>query len=387
MRTHISEYHLSVLSKKFELKRLFITYGLVSVALAFVGAFGPIYLFRSGYSIRNILMFFLVVSLVKFLILPIVFRFMNVIGSNKMMSIGIFFFIISFILFATPSNNIWHLWLLAIVKAIGNARYYASYRVNFTIAHTKKDTGKQASYIHSIISMFSIFAPLAGGVLSFYFSVSAVYIAATLLFIIAAIIIWLTPQHFIKKINFNNIPKGKALKDYGSNFSYSFSCLADMFVWPILVSLIIPSYVGIGAIGTLFTFLSIFTALYVGRKVDSDANRLKFLGFGVGFEFVHSLGRLFAATIPHLIGLGLLKSISGSMLSISYDKRYYNNALGGNWLEYLFAQEIANTLPWMIYFPILLISSFYLSSNNLLYLGVILTIPFIFGILMINNKK
>jgi len=387
MHVNVSHAHLSLLSKRIELRRLFTTYGLVSIALSFVGAFGPIYLFRLGYSLTDILTYFLLTAAIKIVVLPFVFKIMHSIGSNRVMAIGVVFFIVNFLLFATLEAGAWPLWLLAVPKAIGNACYYGGYRVNFAIAHTKEKTGSQAAFAQSMILTLGIFAPLVGGVLSFFWSVSGVYFAAIILFIFAGAIIWNAPQEIIKKIQFKNIPKGAALKDYGSNFSYSFSGLSDLFVWPILISLIIPSYVGIGAIATFFAVLSIVVTIYVGKRIDNKIKKNRYLGYGVSASFMYSFGRLFATTTPHLIGLGFLSALGSSLTSLSYDKRYYTNATKRNWLEYLFAQEIANALPWILYFPILIVASLYLDINQLLYLGVLITIPFIFGTLLIRREN
>jgi len=387
MHVTVSHAHLSLLSKRIELRRLFTTYGLVSVALSFVGAFGPIYLLRSGYVVTDILIYFFLTALIKIVVLPFIFKLMHTIGSNRIMGIGVVFFIANFILFATLEGGMWPLWLLAIPKAIGNACYYGAYRINFAIAHTKEKTGSQAAFAQSMILTLGIFAPLAGGALSFFWSVSGVYLVAIILFAFAGAVIWNAPQEIIKKIHFRNIPKGAALKDYGSNFSYSFSGLSDLFVWPILISLIIPSYVGIGAIGTLFALLSIMVTIYVGKRIDSKVIKHRYLGYGVGVNFMYSIGRLFATTTPHLVGLGFLSALGGSLTSLSYDKRYYTNATRRNWLEYLFAQEVANALPWVVYFPILILASTVLELNQLLYLGVLITIPFILGTLLIRRAN
>jgi len=387
MHATLSHTHLSLLSKRIELRRLFTTYGLVSIALSFVGAFGPIYLMRLGYSLTDILVFFFLTAVIKVIVLPFVFKAMHTIGSNRLMTIGIIFFIAHFILFATLSSQFWPLWILAFTKAIGNACYYGAYRVNFAVAHTKEKTGSQAAFAQSMILTLGIFAPLAGGLVSYFWSVSGVYLAAVILFIFAGIVIWNAPQEVIKKIKFRNIPKGAALKDYLSNFSYSFSGLADLFVWPILISLIIPSYVGIGAIGTLFALLSIIVTIYVGKRIDSKLKKHRFLGYGVSVNFMYNVGRLFATTTPHLVGLGFLSALGGSLVAVSYDKRYFTNAAKKYWLEYLYAQEVANALPWIIYFPILIAASLYLTTSQLLYVGVLITIPFIFGTLLIRRAK
>lgn len=385
MHVAISHAHLSLLAKRIELRKLFTTYGLVSIALSFVGAFGPIYLYRSGHDIRDLLIFFALTALIKILVLPLVFRVMHRVGSNRMMTIGIVFFILNFILFATLPLG-WPLWLLALTKAFANACYYPSYRVNFAIAHTKEKTGSQSAFSQSMVLALGIFAPLAGGLLSFFWSVSGVYIVAIVLFAIASLVIWNAPQEYIGRIKFKNIPNGSAMKDYASNLSYSFSGLSDLFVWPILISLIIPSYVGIGAIATIFAFLSIIVTVYVGSRIDRPKSKARYLGYGVGFNFLYGLGRVFATSTGHLVGLGFLSALGSSMTAVSYDKRYYTNAAKQHWLEYLFAQEFANALPWLVYFPILIVASYYLSTAQLLYAGVLVTLPFIFGTLFIRKE-
>jgi MFS family permease len=388
MLIHTSHYHLSMLSKHRELRRLFATYGLCGIALAFVSVFGPIYLYRSGYSIMEILLYFLFIAIFKIFVLPIVFKGLSVIGSNKMMVVGIAFFVANFLLFATISVVVWPLWLLALAKAIGNACYYPAYRINFAAVHSKLHTGQQAAALSSLVLGLSVLAPLAGGVIATIWSVSGVYVTAAILFVIGAVVIWNAPQITLPKIDFTKVPLKYVKRDYVANFAYSFSGLAELFVWPIFISLIISSYAGIGVIGSFFVLFSIVVTMYIGKATDKKAGERKYIKYGIVIGTLYNVARIFAATTLHLIALGFFQALSSSLISSAYDKRYYTNAARPHWLEYLYAQEIANSIPWLVYFPILIVVSCFVGTQMLLLVGIIITIPALIGVSLINyNDK
>jgi hypothetical protein len=276
---------------------------------------------------------------------------------------------------------------LALLKALANGLYYSAFRASFSYNCNKSLAGRQVTRLNSLMNVLSILAPMIGGVVAAVLGVSAIYLIAAGMFVVAFLVLmmggWSEPP---PRFDLRRIPGGGALRDYWSNGFYSFSGVADLLVWPILISIIVPGYAGIGALGSALVLISVVLSLWVGKVEDKRGERVFTLAGSI-LTTIYSAARVLATSVVHLVGLGVVSSLGGALLSSSYESRYYKNVDLKNGLEYLFAMEIANSLSWLIYFPILLVVSYFVSFTDLLYVGVILVAPTVLGVMLIRPHQ
>lgn len=385
LQLHLRHTHLKHIRADGSLQRLYWSYAFTGLATAIVSVLGPIYLFNIGYSIEWIMTFLLLTAVIKLPFLYIAFKCIAKWGSHKAMAIGIGFLILSYLSIGTIEIFGWSIFVLAATKALANAFYYPAFRVSFANDCDKSKAGTQISFMHSTMLGLGLVAPLVGGLIASGWGVGATYYVGAVLFGVSALILLFAKARTAQKATFKlkNIPYANARGDYISNGFYSTSGLADLLVWPLLISLIIPSYAGIGLIGSVFVLLSLVISLAVGKIEDKKGERA-FTVTGSLLGVLHGGLRVAVTSVTHLIGLSLLGAVSSALLSSSYESRYYKNVDKKHSLEYLFMMEIANSLPWLIYFPILLVLSMFIGTSTLLYVGVLLTVPAILGTMLIR---
>ena len=82
---------------KRQVKELFIFTTLINLALALVMIFEPIYLYQIGYSLNDIMLFYLIVYALYFFIIPLGAKFARRYGYEIAMLIGSIFFIIFYV--------------------------------------------------------------------------------------------------------------------------------------------------------------------------------------------------------------------------------------------------------------------------------------------------
>lgn len=330
------------------------------------------------------MLFLLSTAVIKVAVLPFVFQLIAHWGSYRTMAVGIVFLILSYLSIGTIEIFHWSFLVLGATKALANAFYYSSFRVSFANDCDKTRAGKQVSQLHSIMLGLGVMAPLFGGVIASIWGVSATYYVGAALFVVAFIILLFAKRNYkTGSFSLKNIPFGKAKNDYISNGFYSTSGLADLLVWPLLLSFIIPNYAGIGLIGTVFVIFSLIVSIVVGIVEDKKGEK-SFTVAGSVLAMFYSGLRVVVTSAVHLVGLSLIGALSSALLASSYESRYYKNVDKKHSLEYLFAMEMANALPWIIYFPILLLMSYVLSVHMLLYVGVLMIAPAVLGTMMIR---
>lgn len=384
LQLHLRHSHLRHIQTDGNLQKLYWSYAITGLATAIVSVLGPIYLYKIGYSIEWILWYLLLTALIKLPLLYVAFKCIARWGSYRAMAVGIFFLILSYLSIGTIEVFDWPIFILAATKALANAFYYPAFRVSFANDCDKTKAGTQISALHSIMLGLGLIAPLAGGLIATGWGVSAVYYVGALMFATSSMVL-LSARRGTENLSFNltNIPYGKAKNDYISNGFYSTSGLADLLAWPLLLSFIVPSYAGIGLIGSLFVLLSLGVSLLVGKLEDKRGERV-FTVTGSILGVFHSGLRVLVSSITHLVGLSLVGAISSALLASSYESRYYKNVDRKHSLEYLFMMEVANATPWVVYFPIMIILSMIIDVKLLLYVGVLLIAPAVLGTMLIR---
>lgn len=347
---------------------------------------GPIYLYQAGFSIQAILLFFIVTALVKVGSLFIVFNLAGRHGPQLTMLLGVCLMMVYFVCFGLIEAAGWSIYIAAAMLGLANAFFYPSFRMNFSLQVRRTQINAQVARLNIITIIFSAIAPAIGGLLATLVSIQAPYYLAALIFLIVFMTLLRGSEarpH--PSFTMNRIPKGPAMRDYIANSSYSFSGLADLAVWPLLIGLIIPTYAGIGAYVGVMVILAVAVqygvAHYGKRYGERDV-----LYAGVVLNSVYNTLRIFASTTGQLIGLGLVDAASGSLLSGAYGSRFYKNIDKKRRFEYLFGMEFANSITWLLYFPVLLVASYVLSFEATIRFGVICVIPAVVGMLLIRLR-
>lgn len=362
-----------------EIDRLNLLYAVFNGAKALVSIFGPIYLLQSGFSLQAVLLYCIMTAVVKCASLWPVFWLASRVGARVTMSAGVCVMALHFVWFAQLIKS--DLWLagLALLLGMANALFYPSFRLLFSFAARTSNITKHVARqnISMIVAMTG--APIIGGVIATTYGIQYTYGSAALLFLIVAIYS-LHTRHQAQTFRFvtRRIPRGAALRDYVANASYSFSGLADLAVWPLYVALIIPTYAGIGAYAGVVALIAILVQAIVGRFETVRSERRLLTG-GVVLNSIYNAGRIIATTTPQLLGLSVINALGGAMLAGAYGSRFYKNIHPEQHAEYLFAMECANSVTWLVYFPILLVVSMAADYETTLRLGVLLVVPAVFG--------
>lgn len=313
-------------------RELFVSNMIINLALAMVQIFEPIYLYRMGYSVSNIAIFYFFVYILYFFIMPYGAKFANRYGYENGMFIGSCLYIFFYLsLFLIPSFPI--LFCVAmLIYAIQKSFYWPAFHADFAHNSTNTEEGREISSYSISSSLMFVLGPIIGGLIITYFGFSVLFIIVSLLFLISNLPMLITKEEFTKrdfKYSFilKDIFKKKNFKSLFSYIGYAEELIAMVF-WPIFMSVIIISYEKIGILSGISTMIMLIATLYIGKICDKRDKKiiLRLSSFFYAFTWI---AKTFTRTIIPIFIFDTASKTAKSGIDVSMRSIIYESAREG----------------------------------------------------------
>ncbi len=316
---------------KRQVKELFVSTIIVNFALAMVQIFEPIYLYQMGYPLIKIAIFYLIVYVLYFFLIPFGAKFANKHGYENGMFLGTAFYVFFYIsLFFIP-NYPWLFYGAAIIYALQKTFYWTGFHADF--AHNSEDSeeAREISSVNVSNAIMFVLGPILGGLIITYFGFAVLFLVVSILFLISNIPMLLTKEKFdhrtyeykkvfdvFKRVNIKNF---LACMGYGEE-------LVVQVLWPIFMSIIIVSYSKLGSLVSIATGLTLLATLYIGKMCDSK-NKTRILRFGSIIYSIVWFLRIFVRTITPVFLIDTASKISKSVVAVPIVAIFYEKAKEG----------------------------------------------------------
>lgn len=369
---HTPHYHLTRIQ---ELPALFATHSITAIARGLVGIFIPIYLYTIGFSLAEILLFF-----GGFYFADVPYRYFSPrvlgrLGANKCMILGhlgtfVFFAILPFL-----NLHHWLLWLLIPLGGISTF-YWLGFHATFSKSLAHRRVGKTVSMMNLIILIATSITPVIGGALATIFGPESLYVTGAILFLLGALVL-LMPEDIVTTGSYDirNISWREHKSDIFANAADGIIYNAvEVVAWPLFVFLLIPSFVGVGALSTAMVLTSAAITIYVGRKEESKGER-RYLKQGIVLHMVASISRALSASPAGVLGANLLGGVSKSYMQVAYNSRYYENAQRHRTVEYIALMELTLSAANGFFCLVLAGLALVLSAKAVLVLALLAAVP------------
>ncbi len=374
-------FHLPQLT---EVRRIYWSHSLKSVATNLVSIFIPIYLTKLGYDLGEIMLFYLLMAAFWGLLQYPLFKFSNRIGTNKAMALSFIVHFAQLVLLATLPSAGWPLWLIALSWGTYIALYWPCFRASFAKGLTGKHPGRSVGLSSALIMMAYGIAPAIGGIVATVFGINAVYVAAMLLLVVAALPL-LTGPEIIKNDPFDlsKLRLRRIWRDLLANGSSEVDDVALSSLWPLLIFLIIPTYAGVGILSSLAVISGIVIAIYIGRREERRGTH-RYLSQGVAVTATSNAARLATETAGQIATVNLVSGVGHAMLSTPYATEYYREADREPRLPYVYAMMTACALFDTVFFGILFVLAAVVPDKTVLIAGLAAVVPLTFAIRLIR---
>ncbi len=282
-----------------EVKELYFSVAILDFAVAAVSLFEPIYLWKIGFGIPEILLFYLSVYTLYFFILPLGAKIAQGKGFEHSILYSSPFLILYYLsLFAIPFSP-WFIGVAVISFAIQKALYWPGYHGDFAVYSEDGERGKELSNLAIMMSLAAAVGPIAGGLLIYFFGFPTLFMIASAAILASNIPLFSTREEFTPKTfsytsAYANLIKKENRRPVFSYFGYGEE-LIFMVLWPVFLFVILKNELSVGSLAAIATIMMMIVVLYIGKLTDQK-NKRSVLKTGVFLSGASWLMRVFMVT-------------------------------------------------------------------------------------------
>lgn len=380
-----------------ELSELYASMLLRSLALSLIGLFVPIYLYKLGYTITEILGFFTVFFLVRIPVDIVVAFIVGRIGPKHCIALSTLGNIVYLVMLLTISDLHWPLYALAAVGTLTNSLFFIAFHTDFSKVKHSEHGGKELSYLMILEKIGGVLGPLIGGLLATF--TDAKYTIVLAITVFAASLVPLLATKEVVRVHQHVTFKGLPLKKHWRHFT-SYACFdaentISVLLWTFYISLVVfttGTYAKIGAIAALTTALSIIVANMVGKRVDKKQGKKLRNRSVVINAVIHGL-RPFVITPFGAIAISLANDPVTIMYRMPFIKQFYDTAdsLPGYRIAFIAASESIAAILRFLVWGAMFVLSLYIDPITAIKCGFFTAVIFSLGIALqpyrYNNQK
>ena len=341
---------------------------LSTIARNIVEVFSSVLLYKMGYTLKEILLFFIILYLVGAITSVIIIYLTKIINSKYILILSSIIFSISFYYMSTMEKNITNLIIFSIIYGVGCYSYH-SLRHYFAIKSIDKDKKKNIGSILIFSNIGLIIAPLLVGYITKKLSLITLAVIVIIISIIAIIPLFkIQIKEDNTSIKYEKIEKNKLLF-----FILEQAKVINLSLQPLFLYLFINKKIDyIGLFNAIMGISSCLFIYFFVRKID-DKKYFKYLNMLFCLILLLKLN----ITNKYLILLvGFFEGLGIKMFEIVSAENIYNIKKSTNVKGYLILVEVIFCLTRSL---LCLIGYFINDIRIILYLsiGLIFIISFI----------
>lgn len=356
-----------------ELNEIFAFMSLRSLAVSLISIFIPIYLYATGYTLREIIYLHGLMYLVEFIFEYFTAVYIKKIGPKHLIAASTPLLILHLLLLLTLAKFGWPIWTISLTGGLTLALFWQSYHYDFSRAKHRKKAAREVGRLNIIVAILGALAPFIGGFVVQNFGIQWVFALAIVILVFAVTVLFKTSDNNfrpgrldLKKVRFKTI-RGD-LFAYGGNMIEV--ATASIF-WPIFLYIVLGNYSSIGAITSIAVLTTIVVTYYVSNKAD-DGNRMKFIKTGGLLNGAVSVAKVLATTLPRAFGISIAKSFAYSVHAAPFTSEYYIHADEKSRSEYIYLMESCNDLSKLMFLVLMFGLTFFYADKTVLIVALVL---------------
>lgn len=347
---------------------MYITATLRNLALSLIGIFLPIYIielpskislfsdtFFNGiawvlvyFMIRSIITALFTLFLSNFIFLKLTLR-KSILVSSLILSLELCtLLVIEKGLNLGYSSCTWLIILAGILRGLSITFYWIPFHIFFIRKTDGGDQryGKEISTRVFLVKLSSVVAPILGGLIISRAGFHSAFIISIFLLIVSTFPIVFNlnegvhdhhnPTTVIRNYLFNPKLKLITLAYFGNGAE----ALVYTIFWPILLFIVLESFIKVGAITSISILISSLVVLWVGKTIDKHGRTLLH-SVGVTLNTLFYLPRLFSSSQFLLYSLDIVDRVNGVLYSLPFITNTYEKAVRLGDSDFIIYREIA----------------------------------------------
>lgn len=337
-----------------EMAELYTSMLLRTLGLSLIGIFIPIYLYKNGYQIDEIILFFVVMFAVRLIYSVPVGWLVGKIGPKHVMLLSTLMQIASLLQLLTLVEYGWPLWTIAVTWSAALSMFFIAYHVDFSKVMHIDHGGKELGYMTIIDRAGNILGPLVGGVIATVFGAQYTIAGAIVILTLAVVPLFLSaePTKVNQSITFRHLNYRRLIYDFSSWSGSAVESMASQLLWPLFVAATIFTvnvYASIGLVTSIGMVAAMFAAHGIGKLIDKRKG-----GILLKWSTIASVcAQLLRPFVTGFGGVALMNSVTDFTASgyrLPHAKGFYDRAdsLPGYRIAYIVMMENAGDIVRVI---------------------------------------
>lgn len=367
---HLISHHI-FRGKFTDLDEVYTVMSFRSFIVAFIGIFEPIYLWTLGFSLPEVLMFYVVFySGEAFLELPTTYLLAKF-GPKNLIALSMPVLVVHFFMLWTVPNFHWSIYIVALIGSVASAIFWQSYHWEFSKSKHSREACKEVGSMVILTSLVAAIAPFIGGMIAGNFGIGYVFGLVTVLLVFSILpLLKYKKKHEVRKVNFKKLKLGQIKYQVISYFGFGIHGAIGLVIWPLFIYLILKSYQEVGLVSSLALVITLVFTYFLSRSAD-HGKRSKYLKTGSVMTSAIWFIKTIASTFFHIFSLNLLNNIAHAFLYTPFMSEYYLHADEESRPEYLFVMEITADLSRAFTLLMLIFALFFFNDLTVMILGFV----------------
>jgi hypothetical protein len=356
-----------------ELNEIFAYMSLRSFAIALISIFIPIYLYKMGFTLAELMLFYVSIYVVELLAEYLVANLIKKVGPKHLMALSIPLLITHFAQLLTLNIISWPILSMGITGGLALSLFWQSYHYDFSRSKHREKTSAEIGKLYIVNAVLGASAPFIGGFIATKFNISWVFTTAIILFIIAVAVLFKTKDNNFRRgtLTLSNIRIREIARDLLAYGGSTIEVSSAGVIWPLFLFLLVKSYESVGAITSAALVVTVVVTYYISKKSD-QGKRITYLKIGGLLNGIISIIKAFTASVLQAYGVSVAKSFASSIQAAPFCSEYYIHADEEKRSEYIFLMESAVDLARISFFLLLFGLSFVLPIKTVLVTGLVI---------------
>lgn len=312
---------------KREINALYATLALISFGEGIISVFVPIFLWKSGFAIWQILFFFFLISfyfvIFSFALLPLLEK----LSDKMMMFLSVPFLILYFFFLNYITTIPIVFYIIPLFYALNTLLFDVGYNLDFSQSVDKDKIGREIGARNTVSALVNFGAPFIGGLLIVSFGFSNTFlIASTILFLSVLPLFFFPHRHLAPALKRSEIVKflrGRGIQNFNmSCIGYANETLIGGTIWPLFIFFAISGVETLGGIISIGLLASVITTYLFGFLSDAGDRRNILAISTILFSLIW-VGRMFFASRTAIISSNILGNVVVAALFVAWTSQYY----------------------------------------------------------------
>lgn len=336
-----------------EVAELYVSRLMTVFAINIVSLFMAIYLFKLGYSIAFIALFYGCMYTVKVPLMIVFARYVAYFGPKHGVLLANLIRIPSLIaMLMVPQYGFTALVIFGLFQAASAGIYNLSYGVDFSKVRHAAHTGKELGVMSQIEQTAKVLAPIIGGIIATLCGPAMAVGIASILFIMAAAPLFRTiePVAVRSKIVYAGFPWRLTWRSFVTSAGAGHDFIVSGIAWTLFIATTVLATVGggiyasLGALASVGAFISMVAAWFFGKVVDRKQGDALFTAGVISNTFIH-LFRPFALSPSSVLGVSMTNETATSAYVLPWTRATFELAdISGHRIAYFMLLGMSENL-------------------------------------------